>query len=337
MNCHRLAKIFISLTLLVSSALSAQPVKIGIVLDKGGRNDRSFNESALAGLKRAEKELGVEVKDVVAADDNSFEHLLQAFARKGFDLVIGVGFAQKESVSAVATKFPAVKFALIDAETSEANVRSIVFREQEGAFIVGAAAALKSKSGVIGFIGGIDVPLIRKFLSGYEAGARHINPKIKVIAQYVGLTGAAWNDPARAKELAQHQIAGGADVIFQAAGASGMGVFDAVEERNAATKTVGVLAIGTDANQNWIKPGHILTSMLKRVDEAVFSTVKDLTLGQFKGGKQLYTLKNQGLDYARDEHNRALIDDAMAAKLDAIKDGIVTGKIAVDPVVQAQK
>src|SRR6266513_2679240 len=274
--------------------------KVGLVLDRGGKDDKSFNSSAYEGANEAKTKLKVFLKYVEATDDNAFEPLLRAFAQRDFDLIIGIGFAQKEPIKKVAAQFPKKAFAIVDAQVDAPNVRSLLFEEHEGAFLVGAIAALTSKTGKIGFVGGMDIPLIRRFEMGYEAGAKKINPQIAVFANYVGVTSEAWNNPPKGKELALAQYERGADIIFAAAGASGLGVFDAAEERKK-------FAIGVDANQNWTKPGLILTSMLKRVDEAVFTTIMEAKSGKFTGGVKRFGLSNKGIDYAVDRYNEKIL------------------------------
>lgn len=300
----------------------AESLKVALVLDKGGKDDKSFNAAAYAGAIRAEKDLKIDLKYVEATDTNALENLHRSFARKNFDLVIGIGFAQKEAVRKVAAQFPKVKFALVDGEVAAANVRSLLFEEHEGSFLVGALAAMKSKNNTVGFVGGMDIPLIRRFAMGYAAGAKHVNPKINVIENYVGVTGEAWNNPAKAKELALAQFSKGADVIFVAAGASGSGVFDAAEEKK-------IYAIGVDSNQNWIKPGVILTSMLKSVDVAVYDTIKETQAGAFTAGISRFGLKNNGVDYTLDKYNEKLITADMKKKVDDLKKQIIDGKIVV--------
>lgn len=306
----------------VSIFSSAEPLKVALILDKGGKDDKSFNSAAYEGAKRAEKDLKIELKFVEATDTNAVENLHRSFARKNFDIVIGIGFAQKEAVRKVAAQFPKVKFAIVDGEVAAANVRSLLFEEHEGSFLVGALAAMKSKTGAVGFVGGMDIPLIRRFSMGYEAGAKYINPKIKFNENYVGVTGEAWNNPAKAKELAMAQFSKGADVIFVAAGASGSGVFDAAEEQKK-------FAIGVDSNQNWIKPGVILTSMLKAVDVAVYETIKETQAGKFSGGISRFGLKNGGVNYTLDQHNEKLITPDMKKKVEEIKKKIIAGEINV--------
>jgi basic membrane protein A len=312
--------------LLAGSGFRLQAVaaefRAGLVLDRGGKDDKSFNSSAYEGAMRAKTNSGVFIKYVEATDDNAFEPLLRAFAQRDFDLIIGIGFAQKEAVKKIALQFPKKHFAIVDAQVDVPNVRSLMFQEHEGAYLVGAIAALTSKTGKIGFVGGMDIPLIRRFEMGYQAGAKKINPNIAVLANFVGITSEAWNNPPKGKELAVSQYEAGADVIFAAAGASGLGVFDAAEDRRK-------FAIGVDANQNWTKPGLILTSMLKRVDEAVFTTIEEAKKGKFAGGVQLFGLANHGIDYAVDKYNAAILTDAVRQRADELKADIIGGKIVV--------
>lgn len=304
--------------------------KIGLVLDKGGKDDKSFNSAAYQGALKAEKEFGIELKYVEAMDSNALENLHRSFARRGFDLVIGVGFAQAEAVAKVAKQFPNTKFALIDGEVQAPNVKSLLFEEHEGSFLVGALAAMKSSSARVGFIGGMDIPLIRRFQMGYEAGAKHIDPKVQIVTNYIGVSGEAWNNPSKGKELALSQYTQKVDVIFVAAGASGIGVFDAAEERKK-------LAIGVDSNQNWMKPGFVLTSMLKRVDVAVFETIREVKDSKFQSGVVRFGLKNQGIDYALDQHNDKLVSAADRAKLEGLKKDILSGKIKVPDFYKVRK
>lgn len=296
--------------------------KVGLVLDRGGKDDKSFNSSAYAGATEAKSKLGIFLKFVEVADDNGFEPMLRAFAQRDFDLVIGIGFAQRDAIKKVALQFPKKSFAIVDAEVDVPNVRSLLFEEHEGAFVVGAIAALTSKTGKIGFVGGMDIPLIRRFEMGYEAGAKKANPGVSVLANYVGVTSEAWNNPPKGKELALAQYESGADVVFAAAGASGLGVFDAAEDRKQ-------FAIGVDANQNWVKPGLILTSMLKRVDVAVFSVIEDARNGRFSGGIKRFGLSNRGIDYAVDEHNAKILTESVRKQADTLKAQIISGQITV--------
>jgi basic membrane protein A len=316
-------KNLIALTSVLFFAISlSAKIKVGLVLDKGGKDDKSFNTSAYEGATKAQKELGIELKYVEATDNNSLEVLHRNFAQKKYDLVIGVGFAQLDAVKKVSALFPQTQFAIVDGDVSAPNVRALLFEEHEGSFLVGAAAAMKSKTGVVGFIGGMDIPLIRRFQKAYEAGVKHVNPKATVITNYIGVTGEAWNNPAKAKEIALAQIGKKADVIFHAAGASGSGLFDAAAEKK-------VFAIGVDSNQNWIKPGVVLTSMLKRVDVAVFETIKQANDKQFKAGVVRFGLKDSGVDWAVDKNNDKLWTAAEKTKLNDLKKQIVSKKVKV--------
>jgi basic membrane protein A len=315
---------------LTQSVAYSKEFQVGIVLDKGGKDDKSFNTSALEGARKAQKDLGVPFKFVESSDDHSFEPMLRSFAKKDFDLVFAIGFSQAEALQKVSKAFPKVKFAIVDAEVNAANVQSLMFEEHEGSYLVGALAALSSKSGKIGFIGGMDIPLIRRFLLGYESGAKKINPNVVVTSQFVGVTGDAWNNPTKAKELALNQFNQQVDVVFAAAGASGMGLFDAAAEKKK-------LAIGVDSNQNGIKPGTILTSMLKKVDEAVYSSIKGTKEGKFSPGTKRYGLADGGVDYAMDQHNEKLISKEMKAKVDDLKSQIVSKKISVPDFYKTPK
>jgi basic membrane protein A len=311
---------------LTGLAVSLEPAlaefKVGLVLDRGGKDDKSFNSSAYEGAARAKTKLGILLKYVEAPDDNAFEPMLRAFALRDFDLIIGIGFAQKEAIQKVAAQFPKRQFAIVDAQVKAPNVRSLMFQEHEGAYVVGAIAAMTSRTGKIGFVGGMDIPLIRRFVMGYEAGAKKINPQITVMANYVGVTSEAWNNPPKGKELAVSQYEGGADIIFAAAGASGLGVFDAAEDKKK-------FAIGVDSNQDWTKPGLILTSMLKRVDAAIYSTIEEAKTGKFGGGIKWFGLANQGVDYSVDQYNAKILTEPVRKRADELKAEIIAGKIVV--------
>lgn len=302
-------------------------IRVGIVYDIGGKDDRSFNAAAWEGVKRARDEMGIKLRDAEPGDPTSIEPSLRAFAELKYDLVIAVGFAQSPIIEQVAKDYPNVNFAIIDGFVLLPNVSPLLFKEHEGSFLVGMIAASKSQNGKIGFVGGMDIPLIHKFAVGYQEGAKYVNPDIKVTENYVGITDSAWNNPSKGKELAKNQYENGCDVVFHAAGNSGMGVFDAAEE----TKK---LAIGVDSNQNGIKPGFVLTSMLKRVDVAVYSIIKDLVEKRFKSGIHVYGLENEGVDFALDEHNRALIPLEVIEKVKQAKQEIMDGKIKVTDAME---
>ncbi|MGK5082417.1 BMP family ABC transporter substrate-binding protein [Bdellovibrionota bacterium FG-1] len=302
--------------------VSAKELRIALVLDKGGKDDKSFNTAAYQGAMKAKQDLHAMVKYVEATDENAFDSLLRAFAQKDFDIIFAIGITQRDALKKVAAQFPQKHFAIVDAEVAAPNVRSLLFEEHQGSYLVGAAAALASKTGKVGFIGGMDIPLIRRFQWGYEAGAKKINPAIKVTSNFIGISGDAWNNPAKAKELAVTQYDSGVDVIFSPSGASTSGVFDAAEEKRK-------FAIGVDSNQNWVKPGFILTSMLKRVDVAVYKTCQEAAEGKFEAGIYHYGLASQGIDYAVDQYNEKILPESSRKKLDALKADILSGKIQV--------
>jgi len=266
----------------------------------------------------------------------SIEPAMRAFAEKNFDLIIGVGFAQGPIMQRVALDYPQNKFAIIDGVIFEAdgktplkNVASLVFKEHEGSYLVGMIAASKSKTGTLGFLGGMDIGLIHRFAKGYEEGARSVNPDIKIVVNYVGVTDGAWNNPGKGKELSLAQIEKGADVIFTAAGNSGLGAFDAVEQYGKTNGEANKFVIGVDSNQNGVKPGFVLTSMVKRVDNAVYDAVKDVLNDQFKGGFHVFGLDKDGVAYAMDDNNKALISADVIANVEASKGKIVAGEIKV--------
>jgi basic membrane protein A len=293
---------------------TAQPA---IVYDMGGKFDKSFNEAAYNGAERWKKETGRAYLDFEIANEAQREQAMRRMAERGANPVIGVGFSQGSSIEKISKEFPKLSFVIIDSVVKQPNVESIVFKEHEGSFLVGMMAAMASKTGKVGFVGGMDIPLIRKFQCGYEQGAKFANPKIEVSATMTGTTPAAWSDPARGGELAKAQFARGVDVIFAAAGGTGSGVYQAA-------KDAGKLAIGVDSNQNHLQPGTMLTSMVKRVDNAVYNSAKHSTPGVTALG-----LKEGGVDYALDEHNAKLVSAEMKRKVDAAKADIIAGRILV--------
>jgi basic membrane protein A and related proteins len=311
-------------------------IRVGIVFDIGGKNDRSFNAAAWEGVKRAQKDLNICLYDVEPGNPTSIEPAMRAFAEKKFDLIIGVGFAQGPIMQKVAEDYPNIKFAIVDGvifekdgKTPKQNVASLVFREHEGSYLVGMIAAAKSKSGVLGFVGGMNIPLIHRFAKGYEEGAKSVNPNVRVFTNYVGVTDAAWNNPGKGKELALSQIGQGADVIFTAAGNSGLGAFDAVEQFGKTNGEANKFVIGVDSNQNGVKPGFVLTSMVKRVDNAVYDVVKEVLNNQFKGGFHVFGLDKDGVAYSLDNFNKDLISPDVLKRVEEAKGKIISGEIKV--------
>ena len=328
-------KIFILLTVVFAMLLTAcggskddskeaakdNALKVGIVLSTGGLGDKSFNDSAYRGLERAKEELGIEFKYVEPASPSEDEQFLREFAENGYDLVIGVGFLMKDSVAGVAKEYPDVKFAIIDETIEAPNVTSLVFAEDEGSFLVGALAAMMTKTDTIGFVGGMEVPLIQKFQRGYTEGAKYVNPKIKVLTLYTSGPN-PFNDPVRGRESAFAEYNQGADVIFHAAGGTGTGVIDGCKQK-------GIYAIGVDSDQDDVAPGTVLTSMVKHVDNAVFATVKDLQEGKFQAGIHRFGLADDGVGTTDFKNTKDAIGEEKIKKLEEIKQGIIDGTIKV--------
>jgi len=254
---------------------------------------------------------------------------MRAFAERGYDLIIGVGFAQAPIIEQVAKEYPNIHFAIVDGVSELPNVASLVFKEHEGSYLVGMLAAKTTKTGTLGFVGGMDIPLIHRFETGYEEGARAVNPNIRIIQNYVGVTDSAWNNPGKGKELALAQIGKGADVIFTAAGNSGLGAFDAVEQAGKQNGRATHFVIGVDSNQNMVKPGFVLTSMVKRVDNAVYSIVEDVVKGKFQAGFHVYGLDKDGVGYAMDQFNKDLISPEMIQQTEEARKKIINGEIKV--------
>jgi len=292
----------------------AQPA---IIFELGGKNDKSFGQAAWEGAERWKKATGRPYLEFEIANAAQREQAARLFAEKGANPVVGVGFPQASSIEAVARDFPKTSFAIVDMVVPLPNVQSFVFREHEGTFLVGVLAALATKTGKLGFVGGQDIPLVRKVLCGYEQGAKYANPKVQVLWAMTGTTNAAWTDPARGAELTRTQAAQGADIVFAAAGTTGLGVLQAAAD-------LGILGIGVDSNQNGLHPGHILTSMLKRTDVAVQQAFEGV-----KPGVTTLGLKEGGLDLAYDEHNAKLVTPEMRQKVEAAKADIVAGRIKV--------
>ncbi len=309
---------------------TAQPgTLIGLVFDVGGRGDKSFNDAAYRGLEKAQKELGIQFQYIEPGPGADREAALRQLAtRPEISLIFGIGFIFTDDITAIAKEFPDKKFACVDytLDTTRqipSNLVAIEFKEEEGSFLVGALAALLTKTGTIGFIGGMQSPLIKKFEAGYVAGAHYANPACKVLIGYAGSTGEAFKNPGKGKELALGQYGQGADIIYHASGVTGLGVFEAARETHK-------LVIGVDSDQFHEAPGFVLTSMTKIVDQTVFSLIRDVKNGTFTGGRAaMFDLKSQGIDYVYDANNKALIPDGVRAKVEEIRGKIIRGEIAV--------
>lgn len=302
-------------------AKNDKDLKVGIVLSTGGLGDKSFNDSAYRGLERAKAELGINFKYIEPASPSEDEQFLREYADAGYDLIVATGFQMKNAAEKVAGDYPNLKFVVIDDVIDKPNTKSLIFKEAEGSFLAGAAAAMASKTGVVGFVGGIEVPTIQKFQKGYEQGAKYVNPSVKVISIYVGGQN-PFNDPVKGKEIALAEIQQGADVIYHGAGATGIGVIDAARESK-------VLAIGVDSNQDDVAPGTVLTSMLKNVDVAVFETVKALKENIFEPGVKEFGVKENGVGLTDFKNTKEIMGEENLKKLEQIKADIAEGKIVV--------
>ncbi len=288
-----------------------------IIFELGGKADKSFNQAAYEGAERWKRETGGRYLEFEVGQSAQREQAARRFAQRGAAPVVAIGYPQMAAITAVAKEFPKTPFAIIDAVVDLPNVQSFVYREHEGSFLVGMLAALASKTGKVGFVGGMDIPLVRRFLCGYEQGARHANPKVQVVSAMTGTTPAAWTDPERGAELTRAQVAQGVDVVFAAAGTTGLGIMQAAKDS-------GILAIGVDSNQNHLHPGSMLTSMVKRVDLAVGQAFRGV-----KPGITSLGLKEGGVGYAIDQHNERLLSPAMRQKADAARDQIIAGQLKV--------
>ena len=291
-----------------------------IIYDLGGKFDKSFNEAAFAGAKRWADETGGTFKELEMQSEAQREQALRRLAEAGANPIVMTGFAFGDVLTQVAPDYPDTKFAIIDMVVDAPNVKSVVFTEEQGSYLAGIMAAMASKTGTVGFIGGMDIPLIHKFACGYAQGVKATNPDAKIIQNMTGTTPAAWNDPVKGAELAKAQKSQGADVIYAAAGGTGIGVLQAAADE-------GILSIGVDSNQNYLHPGSVLTSMVKRVDNAVHDIFKEGA--DMKPGINVMDLKAGGVDVAMDENNASLVTDDMKAAVTAAADKIKSGEITV--------
>jgi basic membrane protein A len=309
---------------------SAQDFQPAVIFDMGGKFDKSFNEAAYNGAEKFKSETGISYLEFEVTQEAQREQAMERMAGRGAKIVVVVGFQNATPLEKIAKDYPDTKFTIIDSVVDLPNVQSVTFKEHEGSFLVGMAAVMASKTGKVGFVGGMDIPLIRNFQFGYEQGVKHASGSASVLANYTGSTPAAWNDPARGGELAIGQFDQGADVVYAAAGATGLGVLQAAADK-------GKLSIGVDSNQNHLHPGSVLTSMLKRVDVAVYKAFKGAQDGSWQAGAQSLGLKEDGVGYALDENNRQLITADMEKKLEETKASIIAGQLEVKDYYSTQK
>jgi basic membrane protein A len=304
--------------------------KPAVVYDLGGKFDKSFNEGVHTGAEKYKKDTGADYRDFEPQNDAQREQALRRFARDGYSPIVAVGFSQESALKKVADEFPKTQFAIIDSVVEKPNVQSIVFKEHEGSFLVGLLAAQASKTNKVGFVGGMDIPLIRKFACGYVQGVKYAKKDAEVFQNMTGTTGAAWNDPVKGGELAKSQIDRGADVVYHAAGGTGVGVLRA-------TADAGKLGIGVDSNQNNMHPGKVLTSMVKRVDVATYNVFDQAKKNTFKAGVSVLGLKEDGVAWALDDNNKSLVTADMKAAADKAAEGIKSGSIKVHDYMSDSK
>lgn len=316
----------IVLGLLAATAMTAsafaQDIQPALLFDLGGKFDKSFNEASFNGAEKFKSETGIEYVEFEITNDAQREQALLRFAEDGRNPIVMAGFNWAAALEKVSAEFPDTSFAIVDMVVDKPNVRSVVFKEQEGSYLVGILAGMASTTGTVGFVGGMQVPLIGKFECGYVEGVKATKPDAKVLRNYTGDTPSAWNDPTRGAEITKSQIDQGADVVYHAAGGTGVGVLQAAAD-------AGKLGIGVDSNQNWMHPGSVLTSMIKRVDVAVYNAFMDARNGKFTAGVYNLGLAEDGVGYAVDEHNASLVTDEMKAAVEKARADIISGAISV--------
>ncbi|MFT2110962.1 BMP family lipoprotein [Marinomonas sp. 2405UD68-3] len=315
---------FITATALAISVASAHAadVKPAVVYDQAGKFDKSFNEGVYNGIVKFTKDSGIQVREFEPKNETQTEQGLRRLAKRGHSPIVAVGFSMASALERVAKDFPDLQFTIIDMVVDLPNVQSVVFKEHEGSFLVGALAALKSETAKVGFVGGMDIPLIRRFACGYQQGVKYVVSNADVFQNMTGSTPSAFNDPTKGAELAKSQFSKGADVVFAAAGGTGIGVYQAAKDE-------GKFAIGVDSNQNHLQPGTMLTSMVKRVDLAAYNTYDQAAKGTWASGLTVLGLAEGGVDWALDDNNASLVDADMKSKMDAIRADIVSGKVVV--------
>ena len=305
------------------SAMAQADIKPAVVYDLGGKFDKSFNEGVWNGIQKFQNETGIEVMEFEVTNEAQREQAMRRMAERGATVILGVGFGQADAIATVSAEFPQTQFSIIDVSwLSGDNLRQYAFKEHEGSYLVGVAAAKASQSGKVGFVGGMDIPLISRFACGYKGGVKSVNGNADVFENMTGTTPSAWNDPAKGAELTRSQIDRGADVVYHAAGGTGAGVIQAAAD-------AGKLAIGVDSNQNGMAPGSVLTSMLKRVDVAAYNTFIDAYNGNFTSGVNILGVAEGGVDWALDDNNASLITADIKDAVEAARADILSGKVTV--------
>ena len=306
----------------LSATIAQADIRPAVVYDTAGKNDKSFNEAVFVGITKFMNDTGIAVTELEPTNESMMEQSLKKLAQRGYSPVVAVGFTMANAVQAAAEEYPDTKFTLIDMVVGLPNVQNVIYKEHEGSFLVGVLAAMNSKTGTVGFVGGMDIPLISRFECGYKQGVKWQDSSINILANMTGSTPAAWGNPSKGGELTRSQVESGADVVYAAAGGTGIGVYQTAAD-------MGVLAIGVDSNQNYMQPGTMLTSMLKQVGEAAYDSYEAAMNGTWSSDMRILGVAEGGVGWALDEYNRDLVSAEMEARVNEARDAIIAGDISV--------
>ena len=313
---------FIAGAFVLSATIAQADIRPAVVYDTAGKNDKSFNEAVFVGITKFMNDTGIAVTELEPTNESMMEQSLKKLAQRGYSPVVAVGFTMANAVQAAAEEYPDTKFTLIDMVVGLPNVQNVIYKEHEGSFLVGVLAAMNSKTGTVGFVGGMDIPLISRFECGYKQGVKWQDSSINILANMTGSTPAAWGNPSKGGELTRSQVESGADVVYAAAGGTGIGVYQTAAD-------MGVLAIGVDSNQNYMQPGTMLTSMLKQVGEAAYDSYEAAMNGTWSSDMRILGVAEGGVGWALDEYNRDLVSAEMEARVNEARDAIIAGDISV--------
>ena len=312
----------IATAFVLTASITQADFKPAVVYDIAGKNDKSFNESVFNGATRFMNDTGIAVTELEPTNAAQVEQTLKKLAQRGYEPIVAVGFGMSNATAAAAEAYPDTKFTLIDGWVMAPNVQMVLYKEHEGSFLVGMMAAMASESGTVGFVGGMDIPLISRFECGYKQGVAYQDSSMKVLAQMTGSTPAAWGNPSKGGEITRSQVEAGADVVYAAAGGTGIGVYQTAAD-------LGVLAIGVDSNQNYMQPGTMLTSMYKKVGQAAYDSYEAAMNGTWEGGFRVLGLAEDGVGWALDEYNRDMVSAEMEARVNEARNAIIAGDIVV--------
>jgi len=314
----------------LSATIAQAEIRPAVVYDTAGKNDKSFNEAVFVGITKFMNDTGIAVTELEPTNESMMEQSLKKLAQRGYSPVVAVGFTMANAVQAAAEEYPDTKFTLIDMVVGLPNVQNVIYKEHEGSFLVGVLAAMNSKTGTVGFVGGMDIPLISRFECGYKQGVKWQDSSMNILANMTGSTPAAWGNPSKGGELTRSQVEAGADVVYAAAGGTGIGVYQTAAD-------MGVLAIGVDSNQNYMQPGTMLTSMLKQVGEAAYDSYEAAMNGTWSSDMRVLGVAEGGVGWALDEYNRDLVSAEMEARVNEARDAIIAGDISVHDYMADRK